>query len=159
MASGGRDYYVIAKAAVYRVLGDWDKQNVEEITQELVLMLWELDNDLSEQHIRQIAKLRAVDATRNVLGHGIVKKDQVLRNARRSGLEALPMELDMVGSIHTKNVINSIESNLNDRDNYILEQYMEDKTMKQIAKELDCTEAAISQHLKNIKRKVEGMLE
>ena len=146
-----RDYYSIARAAYYKSGCRFKPEVVEDIIQEAVILLWEVDDGIMEERYLQYkATYIMIDAIRLVLGN------PRFRFKHHSKLEVPVSEVRVVGGYtdtHPRLLLGSIPE-LTEREEMLLEALLEGSTMRQVAKDNDCTEANVSMHLRNFRNKL-----
>jgi RNA polymerase sigma factor (sigma-70 family) len=153
------DYYSIAKAALFKRYKFDDPTN-EDIIQEVVIRLWEYDDgEIDGSFLAQRARYIVLDVLR------------MLGDKRR----LQPLQINYVGSSQMVDDLSKqsykqdfyeakedLERLSNWKFNYtetaIIEGFIDDKSMRDVAKELDTTEANVSQHVKKVKAKVKEIV-
>lgn len=150
-----RDYYSIAKAALYR-RRKFSVQLNEEIIQELVLLLWEHDDgEMPENHLQHRANTTLlIDAIRAVLGRSGAKERKItyIPNRATDYVEDTFEQKEAAQRIYERlETFSEVELTA-------LEGVLEDKTMRQVANEYGCTEANMSMTLKRVKGIVEDIV-
>lgn len=151
-----RDYYSIAKVAVYRRNLIRNPQLKEELIQELVARIWEHDDgEMPENHLQYRANTTLlIDAIRAVLGRSGSKERKIayMPNRAVSYLDDTFEQKEAAQRLYER-----IEG-FSEVELMALEGAIEEKTMREVAKEYGCTEANMSMTLKRVKGMVEDIV-
>lgn len=164
-----QDYYTVAKIAYGKRKFRFRPDLAEDILQEAVLMLWEFDADgnTDVRLLHSKANFIIIDAVRRVVGETRSKSDSIGKYFRMSTYADVKQMVEINGS---DRIEETADYNLkveelrraswyfNDTETAIMKALLQDKSMREVAKDMGTTEANVSIHLKKFKKKIHDIV-